>query len=902
MSRTENRPPSAVRRFYWALLHLLPFEFRSEFADDMEQAFCDEHQDVHARRNWRQHLAFWLRTFRDFARTAPQEHWDLLRQDLRVGVRLLVRNRGFSIAAILTLALGIGGTTAIFSVVNAVVFRPLPFPEPDRLVLVESLPRDPSDVGGGSISYAELTEMQRPGPSLDGVGAMYTGIATLKGAGTNGLQADIASASLFRVLRASTVAGRLPADADERPGAPLVAVLSHRAWTTRFGSDRAVIGRTFTREVRGSATSVTIVGVLGPDVVFPYPVWPALTAIPDAWLPLQWDLEQEGADPRLSFCMQGFARLRAGVTLDGARAQLDTVARRIGALRPNGKPRELRPTPLHEKVVGNSRAPLLAFLGAVSFLLLIACANVASLMLARANARRQEFAVRTALGAGRLRLARQLLTESALLAAAGGALGVAIAWAASRAFVAVSPQLPRLAETRFDTAVLGVACLAVMFATVMTGLIPAVQCARRNVVLAVTRAGASHGASRRTGRSLGLLSTAELALALLLLVGAGLLINSFVRLATFDLGIDPTSVSAIDYSQRAEPYTMGAWRHAITEEARLGVAVLDAGRRQQAELNRQVVQRVAAVPGVAAVGLTNNLPLGGMSGRTGVRIEGRPDSAMLELWGVTPGYFGTMGIRLRCGRRFDARDREGAPLVAIVNQTAARRFWGSDEAALGRHVTVNQRRTTIVGVTIDVYQGGARGEVPPGLYQPDAQYPRPSTTLVVKAAGAMAGVQAAVTTALGGIADVRVQRVRSLQDLWSGTLADSRFSTLVLSVFTLLALFLALVGVHGGLRYSVLQRRQELGIRTALGATRGDVVALVIRQALGYGVIGTTIGLGAAIVAGRLMRSLLFGVAPTDAATLGSVSALLLAAVITAAYWPARRASQLDPVASLRCE
>ena len=895
-------PPveSRVRRVYRALLRLLPFEFREEFGSDMEQAFCDEHDEMSVRRKWLDAVGLWLRTVKDLARTAPREHWDLLRQDLRIGLRLLVRDRGFAIAAILTLALGIGGTTAIFSVVNAVVFRPLPFPQPARLVAIDSIPAKASGWTQGPLAYEQFVAIRRQCPALDCVGVELAGGYHLKDdSGRTPIPVSLVSASLFRVFRASVVAGRLPDDGAERPGAPLIAVIAHRLWTSRFAADPAIVGRVFTREVSpGESRTVTVVGVLARDFVFPYPM---STAEETAWSPLQWDVEMPGANPYLSFSLQTFARLRQGASLTAAQAQLDTVARRMAATTETKC--ELRLTSLRDNVVGNAKAPLLAFLAAVGLLLLIACVNVANLMLARANARRQEFAVRTALGAGRFRVARQLLTESALLAVAGGGLGLVLAAAGSRAFVTISPPMPRLQETHIDLTVLAFTLAAVVFATLTAGLVPAFQCSRGSVTEALSRVGASYGTTRRWRRPLGLLATIQLGLALMLLVGAGLMMNSFVRLIRFDLGLDPTRVLAVDFVHRSRAPARAS--RTFEEEKGRGVSVLDDAGRRVVALNEEIVARLSAVPGIVRVGLTDNLPLTGMRSGTGVRIEGRAASGqqpMVETRSVTPGYFQALGIRLDRGRWFDSNDREGTRRVAIVNQTMARRFWASG-GPIGQHVMVNGRRTEIVGVIKDVYHGGARDEVLSEIYQPHAQTPRSRGTLIVKRSVGARGVESAVTSILRDPdAGVNVLRMRSLEDLWSGLFADARFTTVVLSIFTGLAVLLALVGVHGILAYSIVQRRRELGIRAALGATRFDLMTLVIGQALRYAVAGAALGLLAAVGAGRLIRSLLFGVTPTDAFTLVSVTVLLLGAVVVAAYWPARRASGLDPVTSLRCE
>jgi putative ABC transport system permease protein len=833
--------------------------------------------------------------------------FDTLGQDVRYAFRSFRRNPGFAAVAILTLALGIGAVTAIFTVADAVIFRPLPFPDPDRLVWLEVTPKSSRSRAIGVFSYELFTDVRDQTDVFDGVAA-YAGAGRLMLPGhREGLVAGHASSALFRVLGASAVLGRLPESRDERAGAPRVAVVSYGAWVRYFGSDRTVIGRALVAKA-GTADSdepITIVGVLAPPFVFPYPRG---IVEYDVWMPITPEVVIEPhAIPRSASRWPVIGRLKPRVSLATAQQQLDVLAARVAAAYPDtDKDNGLRATRLHDKIVGKAGPPLLAFLAAVGFLLLIACANVANLLLARASARQREFAVRVALGAGRFRIARQVLTESAVLSLIGGAAGLAFGFWAFRAFVALSPKMPRLDEASIDYRVLGFTCFAVTLATLLSGLAPAVQCSRGSVSETLARAG-GHGASRRPHRSINLVVVAELSIALVLLVGGGLMINSFVRLLRFDLGIDPASVVALNFSQPPLPAaeTRGG-KAPFDEERRRKVVVLTDESRRIGTFNEEVLRRVSAVPGVIAAATTTRLPLDMMRGFTGITLEGRATppgrASMVDIRRVSAGYFRALGIRFVSGRSFSESDREGAPPVVVINRTMAQRLWPG-ESAVGKGVRIGTRGQSfrVVGVIVDVRHRGAMGSVEPEMYIPDAQDPRSFSTLVVKTSGSAAAVARAVEAEMKR-AGFQVSRVRLLEDLLAEMLAPSRFSTFVLATFSLLALILSLVGVHGVLSYSVVQRTHEIGVRMALGSGTRGVVRLVLGQALGHAMVGLAVGLVAALALGRLLQAMLFQIAATDPATLACVCLLLIAGVVLAAYPPARRAARIDPIAALRCE
>ncbi len=830
---------------------------------------------------------------------------DSIWQDLRYALRSFRRNPGFAVVAVLTLALGIGTVTAIFTVANAVVFRPLPFPDSNRLVALDVIPKSATSMAlSGAFSYPQFIDVRNQADAFDAV-ATYEGAGALSIPGhPERLRAARASATLFRILGAAAVLGRLPESQDERAGAPRVAVISYGAWVRYFASDPNVVGRALasTSAAADRNEPITIAGVLAREFVFPYPRGPEAY---EAWLPIQpQDADVPGAIPRTACNWPVVGRLKPHVPLAAAQRQLDALAARLEAAYPaTDKAKGLRATALHEKIVGKAAAPLLAFLAAVGFLLLIACANVANLLLARASARQREFAVRAALGAGRLRIARQVLTESAVLSLVGGSAGLAFASWAFRAFVALSPDTPRLNEASIDYRVLAFTFLSVTLSAVLSGLASAARCSRGAV--SDTLAG-GHRAGRRS-HSIGLMVVAELAIALVLLAGGGLMINSFVRLLRFDLGFNPRSVVALDFAQPPLRLTAGRAAGTPRDNGRHRQAVVLRERdRQIAAMNEELLRRVRALPGVLAVATTTRLPLDRSGGTTDVEPEARPtppgSAHMVDVRRVSADYFRTLGVRFISGRPFTARDREGVAPAAIVNETMARRFWPG-ESAVGRGVFNGAYgpRFEVVGVIADVRHTGATGPVEAEMYVPDAQEPRSWATLVVKTSGSNAVVSKTVQDAMKR-AGVQVSRVRGLDEMLADVLAPSRFSASILAAFSVLALLLALVGVHGVLGYSVAQRTQEIGVRVALGSDTRAVFRLVLGQALGYALVGLAIGLVTALAVGGLLRAMLFEVAPADPATLAAVSVLLLAGVALAAYGPARRATRVDPITALRCE
>lgn len=902
-----------IIRTYRRLLRLLPFESRADFGRDMEQVFADEHEDVRARRSPRQMFAFWLRTLRDFARTAPRQHWDILRQDLRIGTRMIARNPGFALAAILTLALGIGGSTGIFSVVYAVVLRPLSFPDSERVVRVGWRQQAQNrNQGLFPMSLTHYRTLRERTTAFEMLGASHhDSLTSPKGRldvmlpatehGQPFIGPMMASASLFRIFGAGAILGRLPTELDERADAPAVAVLSYSTWTTLYGRDPEVIGQTLTRHFgQGRRKVVTIVGVLAPgamrqgDGPYDVPAW--ATMDPETFL----RRDDSGKE------LQGLvvsARLRRGVTIDTARAEVGAFTPQLAAdvydwLALTNPAIDL--TRLRDQLVGPVRVPLLAFLGAVCCLLLVASVNVASLVLARAMTRRQEFAARLALGARPLRIARQLITESALLAIAGGVLGLGLAWTCQRGFVAISPAMPRLADSGIGTPALLFALCAVLVATSAAGVIPALQASRRSVLDGIRRVGGSGATSTSFSRPLAMLAAAEVALVLVLLAGTGLLVNSFGRLMLFDLGFDTKSVivARIEKSVR----TPAAAAAPVSAE-RVSVARLSERSREMLATDDAILERVSAVPGVVGTALTGDNPFG-IPYRYGasVQIPGAPRGADAALRVWSPGALETVGMEVIAGRWFTAYDRGGTPYVAVVSESMVQQFWNG-RSPVGERLVFGRREAEVVGVVNDIRDRGARQQVRPTLYVSTLQFPPEPVLVVIKTSPGIEGVERAVAAELSRLGDrITTGPIQRLEDMWWRQLADARFLTLVLSVFTALTVAVALVGVHGVMRFMVNQRTRELGIRKALGATPRQLLTLVIRQALRFALPGCAVGLLGAILIGPAVQSLLFGITSSDPVTLVVTTALLILAIGAGACLPARRAGAVDPALSLRAD
>ncbi|MDF1504922.1 ABC transporter permease, partial [Roseisolibacter sp. H3M3-2] len=809
----------------------------------------------------------------------------VLAHDLRYAARALRRRPGFVAVVVLTLALGIGATTALFSVVNGVLLRPLAFPEAERLVEVRGVSTDgnPERVGA-SASYPDYVDYRDQSTRFAHLAAFRTWTTTLTAADAEParLPLMLATASYFPTLGVRPLVGRALVPADERPGAPAVAVLGHALWRQRFGGDPAVVGRAITLD----GVPTTVVGVLPPDAKLD-------RADVQLWQPVvPGALERERGVHRYSVV----GRLRPGATPEQATTELRAVARRLEAAFPRDNAKrtvELRA--LRESVVGDARPALLILFGAVTLVLLVGCANLASLFLARGAAREREMAVRAALGAGRTRLMRQWMTESLLLTLSGGLAGLAVAWLGTRALLAFVPQsIPRAGEVTLDLPVLGF-LLAVSVATgLVFGALPALQL--RRDAGAPGLAGALSGGRATAGRSRTRLRqglvVAEMTLATVLVVGAALLLKSFWQLQSTRLPVRPEGVVVTRLLLPETRYDSSA--KIVRFYARLR-------------------EEVAALPGVRSAAVAYEHPIGA-GWTSSFTIVGRPkptegDRPEARVRPVQPGYFRTVGLALRAGRDVSADDRMDTPGVVVVNEAFVRRhFAGADP--LG-HVLDREgpwwpgqpTTFTIVGVVADEPYLGVGREADPATYYPHAQFPMGDMWLVTRTDLGVAATAPLLRERVWRLDPaLPVEEVTALRALLGTSLAEPRFNASLLALFAGAALLLAAVGIYGVLAYTVAQRTREIGVRLALGAARGQVVRLVVGQGLRVAAAGVVLGTAGALALGRVLGALLQDVSQRDPAVLGAVVVVLTGTALAAAWLPARRASRIAPTTALRAE
>jgi putative ABC transport system permease protein len=799
--------------------------------------------------------------------------------DLRYALRKLAKAPAFAAIAILTVALGIGANTAIFSLVNGVLLRPLPYPESERIIYFEG--KNPAaGITDSNISYLDFTDWSQQTDLFASTAAYWTGNADLSGDGAEPEAVPRAGVTpgFFAVLGVQPALGRAILPKDDKPasfneGRGTVAIISHGLWKRRFGSDPAIIGK----QVVMKSRPLTVIGVMPPG--FEYPEQTQI------WVNSAVNLSEEPRDNR---AWSAIARLKPNVDLKQAQTRVSAINARLDKqFHETNKGWDVSLWTLHERLVREVKPSLLALLGAVGFVLLIACANVANLLLARSAARQKEIAIRAAMGASRTRVLRQMLTESILLSAIGGIAGLVLSIWLTDVLMSMLPEgAPRLEQIGIDYRVLTFALGVSALTGVLFGIVPALQASKLDVTSALKEGGRSAEGHRRTsGRSLLLIG--EVALSLMLLVGAGLLIKSFLRLQEVRPGFNAHNVLVANL---ALPYPKYQYH-------------------QFEEFFRQLKERLEAAPGVQAAGGGINLPLNasGYAIGRGFIPEGRPltvdENRDAMFSSITGDYFRALQIPLVAGRTFELRDNADAPKVVIINETIAKRHFGSPAEAIGKRLSIwrdEKFMREIVGVVGDTKTGSLTGEGGAQIYVPNAQAEFNLMGLVIRTAGDPAAFATTLRHEVQALdKDQPVYSVRTMDDVVANSLGTRRVSMQLFTVFAIAALLLAAIGIYGVMAYSVTQRTQEIGIRMALGAQKSDVLRLVVRQGMTLAAIGVVVGLVGAFGLTRVIANLLFGVGASDPTTFILISLLLIAVAFVACYLPARRAAKLDPVIAL---
>ena len=808
-----------------------------------------------------------------------------LLQDFRYALRQLRKAPLFSAIALLILALGIGANTAIFSVVSAVLLRPLPFPQSGRLVQIWHVPPAASFHGMTTfpVSPANYLDWLKQNDVFERMAIYgYNSFNLTTKSQPEMVVAAKVSSDFFSVLRARPMLGRAFVPEEDQPGRGNVAIISQAFWQSHCGSNPKIVGQTIILDRQ----SYTVVGVMDSKFFFPSPDthWH-----PQIWTPTGWTDEQRAVRGNHNYLV--LARLRPGIDLKRAQAEMDTISRRLEQQYPaDDRGWGSVVVPLRDQLVGDVRPALLVLLGAVTFVLLIACANLANLVLAKTLARRKEIAIRTSLGASSARVLRQVLSETVLLALIGGAFGLLLAHFGVGFMVAfMSEKLPRAGEIGLDGWVLGFTLTVSILTGILAGLAPAWRLTKSNMNDELKQGSGRGGSDRGGNRTRSVLVIAEIALSLTLLVGAGLMVRSLWLLRGVDPGFDPHNVLTMTLALSPINYALPV---------------------QQSGFFNEVLRRVRALPGVESAGAIDALPVSGGSTQP-IAIEGHPPVQMSEqpevaVRSVTPGYLHTTRIPLLQGRDFSEADSSDRPPVLLVSESMAKRFW-PDENPIGKRLTMSffpQGLREVIGVAGDVKQDGLSAVQPVAtLYVPFAQIPHRSLSLVVRTGPTPASLISAVTNAVHQVdGEEPVVDLMTMEEILSGSLLQQRFNMLLLAAFAGLALFLAAVGIYGVLSYAVKRRMQEIGIRMALGAERGDVLRMVLGQGLRLALVGVGVGLVAALALTRLMTSQLFGVTASDPLTFLCVPLLLVGVALVACYLPARRATKVDPMVALRYE
>jgi putative ABC transport system permease protein len=791
---------------------------------------------------------------------------------------MLLKRPGFTLVAVITLALGIGANTTIFSFVNGILLRSLPYPQPERLVLLDenALKRGITSMG---VSFPNFLDWREQNRVFEDIAAYDTSSLALTGGGgePEQLQGAEISQGLFEILHVSPLMGRTFTAEEDRPKHDTVVILSHGLWQRRFGGDSAIIGQSIMLNMR----PFTVIAVMPPDFRFP--------EVAEYWVPLALDTQMY---TRNDHGLEAVARLKDGVSIERARAEMSDLAERIEQQNPvTNEGLGVSVTGMHQALAGDYRQALVILLSVVGCVLLVACANVANLMLVRATTRQKEIAIRAALGARRWRIVRQLLTESLLLGAAGGALGLLMAvWGLDLLLAAIPIKLPFWMKFGLDLRVLGFTFGVSLLTGLCFGILPALQASRTNLNETLKEGGRSAAGTGRQ-RSRSLFVVAEIALSLVLLVGAGLMMRSFLRLQHVNPGLNPAGVMTMRINLPRIKYA---------EEAR------------RSDYYRQLMERLRSLPGVEAVGAVSTLPLSGNNWGRSLTVEGFPvlsvgQAPLIQHNVITPGYFRTLGIPLLEGRDFTDADVQNGPKIAIIDERIAREYW-PNESAIGKRIRFgppedNEPWHTIVGVVGAVRHERLEATTRNSVYLPHTEISIGRMSLVVRAAASPERMVEPVRGQIREIdPDLPITNVRTMEEVVAQSVWQPRLYTILFGIFAVVALLLAAVGLYGVMAYTVTIRTHEIGLRVALGARPGDVLKLIAGQGIKLVMIGVATGLGAALLLTRLMASLLFGTSASDPLTFAGIAVLLTLVALLACWIPARRATKVDPMVALRYE